>query len=710
MSTQRSLRLEDLGVRPIPGMTLPSQVTFGPTGDRLYYLAPEADGRLALFGFDVEDGSERLVLAAPTTEEQGQETLEEELRKQRLRQTLGGVSGFQIIDERRALVNIGGALQLVDVTNGSKLDGFDLSGLLEVVKWTDECLIATTGHEIVLVSSNGQRDSIVSVAGEGMSVGVAEYVAQEELDRMSGLWLDPSGKYLAYTEVDESRVQQHRIVRSDVHPNVVEAYRYPFVGATNASVVLCMIELATKTRTVIAHFDDHSYLGNVVWLDPQRLTFSMVNREQNRLTRSIFRVSDAVCVEWDAEDGAPWVNLPEREFAFEGDLLTTSEAEDGQGRLVRLRADGSRRTIGDVVVRRLLALAGSSLLLVATGEVPTQEWLYLVDLNSGDFQRLASDDTMATGVLAPGGGRVYVEASSRRQPPRSLLISTRPAANEAVQTIRASTPPFDLVTPELFDIKAATGETLYGALYLPPEEQRAGAPLIVSVYGGPHAQLVTDSYGLTLDLQAQYLASCGAVVVKLDNRGSYGRGRTFEAYLSGRFGEVELADQLEAVQYCQRRFGTDPNRVGIYGWSYGGYMTLIAMTRAPEVFRVGVAGAPCVDFRWYDTAYTERYLGDPIRNRDGYDRTSVLDQLEGLQGKLMIIHGLMDENVHFGHTASFISRANELGRDLELVVLPASRHAPVDAPSLTRVATSRTEFLLRHLDLESPDLESPVDN
>ncbi|WP_276969657.1 S9 family peptidase [Ferrimicrobium acidiphilum] len=696
MSTQRKLNLSDLALRPIPGMTLPSQVSFSPSGDHLYYLAPQAGDSLALFAFDIARREERLVLAVPSADE----TLEEELRKQRLRQTMGGIGSFQIVDEVSALVNVGGAFQLVDLGTGDVIDGFDFSGARQLIKVGVDRFVATTGDEIVLVGRDCSREILVAAAGDGMSVGVAEYVAQEELGRMTGMWLDPSGRWLAYTEVDESKVDQHHIVRTDLHPNVVERYRYPMVGATNASVVLCLLDLETHTRTVVESVDADRYLANVVWLDTDRLAVSSLNRQQDRLNRWVYRVSDGVRLPLGQEYGQPWVNLAEREFAIDGDLLTTSEADRRQRHLVRIHADGTRTQLGELVIRELLGVQGMTALVVATGDSPTEEWLYRVDLIGGHCERIGTEYGVATGVLAPRGDNVYISASSKSLKPRAM-VSTPDGRSVSIAQTSA---PFLVAEPEMIELESASGETLYGAVYLPSPERIEGAPLIVSVYGGPHAQLVVNHYGLTLDLQAQYLASRGAVVVKLDNRGSYGRSLDFEAYLHRRFGEIELSDQLRGVAYCQRRWRLDSDRVGIYGWSYGGYMTLMAMTRASEVFKVGVAGAPVVDFRWYDTAYTERYLGDPVDNQEGYERSSVLDKLERLSGKLMVIHGLMDENVHFGHTSSLIARANELGKDIELVVLPSSRHAPTDQASLLRVATSRTRFLLSNLGLPDDSL------
>jgi dipeptidyl-peptidase-4 len=529
-------------------MILPSHVSFSPSGEHLYYLAPQAGDSLALFAFDLARSEERLVFTAPSAGEP-HETLEEELRKQRLRQTMGGIGSFQIVDEASALVNIGGVFQLVDVGAGTIIGGFDFSGARQLIKVGVDRFVVTTGDEIVLVGRDSSREVLVTAAGDGMSVGVAEYVAQEELGRMTGMWLDPSGRWLGYTEVDESRVDQHHIVRTDLHPNVVERYRYPMVGATNASVVLCLLDLETHTRTVVESVDADHYLANVVWLDADRLAVSLLNRQQDRLTRWVYRVSDGERLPLSDEHGQPWVNLAENEFAVDGDLLTTSETDRRQRQLVRIHGDGTRTELGDLVIRELLGVQGTTALVVATGDAPTEEWLYRVDLVETHFERVGTDYGVATGVLAPLGDNVYISASSRSLEPKAMVYTP-----DGSVSIAQTSAPFVVGEPEMIELESAGGETLYGAVYLPSPECIEGAPLIVSVYGGPHAQLVVDHYGLTLDLQAQYLASRGAVVVKLDNRGSYGRGLDFEAHLHRRFGEIELSDQLRGVEYCQRRW------------------------------------------------------------------------------------------------------------------------------------------------------------
>ncbi len=245
---------------------------------------------------------------------------------------------------------------------------------------------------------------------------------------------------------------------------------------------------------------------------------------------------------------------------------------------------------------------------------------------------------------------------------------------------------------------AADGSKMYGMVYKPGAmESGKKYPLIVSVYGGPHAQRAVDDWSLTVDLRAQYLAQRGFIVLKVDNRGSANRGLEFEAALADRMGTVEVDDQVAAVREMAKLPWVDASRVGIYGWSYGGYMTCMAMMRAPEVFKVGVSGAPVTDWDGYDTGYTERYMGTPQSNPEGYKDSSVLTHVAKLRGKLLIVHGMVDENVQFRHTARLIVALTEANKDYDLLVFPEERHMPRDAKGLEYQERRVLEYFQREL-------------
>ena len=236
---------------------------------------------------------------------------------------------------------------------------------------------------------------------------------------------------------------------------------------------------------------------------------------------------------------------------------------------------------------------------------------------------------------------------------------------------------WQLQPPQLVSLPNRHGDTLYGMLYRPPAAFGNGPfPLIVYVYGGPHAQLVTDGWFGTASMRAQALSHLGYLVLRLDNRGSYRRGLVFEGVLKHHMGAPEVDDQVDGVRWLVAQGLVDPARVGIIGWSYGGYMAAMCLLRAPETFHVAVSGAPATDWDGYDTHYTERYMGTPQSNPQGYRESSVLSYVENLQGNLLLVHGLIDENVHFRHTARLINALISARKKYDLLLFPDERHMP----------------------------------
>jgi dipeptidyl-peptidase-4 len=229
--------------------------------------------------------------------------------------------------------------------------------------------------------------------------------------------------------------------------------------------------------------------------------------------------------------------------------------------------------------------------------------------------------------------------------------------------------------PEIVDLTADDGTLLYG-LYYAPEQSDVPAPLVVSVYGGPHVQLVVDDWAPTVAMRAQALRRLGYAVLVVDNRGSARRGAVFERAIWRNLGMLEVADQVRAVRWAIEERNCDPKRVAIYGWSYGGFMALSCLTKAPELFCAAVAGAPVTDWDGYDTCYTERYMGTPQENADGYAAASVLNHADEIAGDLLLVHGMIDENVHFRHTARLINRLVVARKEHQLLCFPEERHLP----------------------------------
>jgi dipeptidyl-peptidase-4 len=280
-------------------------------------------------------------------------------------------------------------------------------------------------------------------------------------------------------------------------------------------------------------------------------------------------------------------------------------------------------------------------------------------------------------TVAPDGA-VFVDVhQSLRTPPRVFL---REASGRVARILDPNDDPeveaLGLRPPELVTLPAADGTVLHGAVYRPPPARGRKHPAILRVYGGPTAQTVKDSWDLTADLRAQHLARRGFVVMRLDNRGTPRRGRAFETALHRRLGSVEVEDQAAAARWLASRPYVDGARLGVYGWSYGGYMAALCLLREPDLFRAAVAGAPVVDWDGYDTHYTERYLGTPAGDPEAYRRSSVLPLVPRLRGALLILHGMIDENVHFRHTARLVDALNAAQKTYDLLVYPGERHLP----------------------------------
>ncbi len=336
-----------------------------------------------------------------------------------------------------------------------------------------------------------------------------------------------------------------------------------------------------------------------------------------------------------------------------------------------------------------------------TCESPLERHLYAVSLDGGPLRRLTQESGWHDTVISPDR-HSYVDIwQSSQHPPRLTL---RSLADGEVHSLlfesEGITPDsLGLCVPEITSFLTPDGVSLYAAIYA-SEQTRSHSqprPLVVSVYGGPGVQTVTNTWSLTVDLRAQYLAQQGYVVLKVDNRGSAHRGLAFEATIARAMGHVEVNDQLDGVRFLANRPYVDSTRVGIYGWSYGGYMTLRALLQAPEVFKVGIAGAPVTFLEGYDTHYTERYMGLPTTNKAGYSASSVLPYVEQLSGKLMLVQGLVDENVHARHTMRLIEALTTAARDYQLVLFPEARHMPRNPAYLEYLERQLEAFLNRHL-------------
>ncbi|MBJ6985086.1 S9 family peptidase [Luteimonas sp. MC1750] len=726
------LRSEALTLEAITGDAALSGPTLlkpkvAPDGSRVTFLrGKDADrNRLDLWAYDVASGETALLVDSAVVLP-GEEVLSDEEKARRERQRIAALSGIVDYhwapDSRRLLFPLGGELYLYDLARTgqdavrrlTRGGGFATDpkvspkgGYVSFVRGRNLWVVDLAGGDEIQLTRDG---------GGAIANGVAEFVADEEMARHTGYWWAPDDSAIAYARIDESPVPVQK--RYEVYPDRTEVVeqRYPAAGDANVGIELYVARPATPAAAPVRvdlGAETDIYLARVDWRDPQRLTFQRQSRLQQRLDLVEVELASGRQRTLLTETSDTWVPLHDNlRFLADGRFLWSSE-RDGFEHLYLASADGaslSQLTRGDWPVDALEAVdeARGLAYFTAGRDSPTQRALYAVPLAGGEIRPL----TVTPGTHAitfAGNASVYVDSwSNTRTPPQlelyradgtriAALVGNDPADPEHpyAKYLGAHLP------TEFGTLTAADGTTpLHYSLIRPAGFDPARRhPVVTYVYGGPAAQTVLDSWPGRADaFFNQYLAQQGYVVFSLDNRGTPRRGRAFGGALYGKQGTVEVADQRKGVAWLRAQPWVDGDRIGVHGWSNGGYMTLMLLGQAPDDFRCGIAGAPVADWALYDTHYTERYMGLPAANVDGYRGASVFSHLDGIRDDaLLLVHGMADDNVLFSNATALMSRLQANGTRFGLMTYPGAKHGLRGADALHRYRLAE-RFLSECLD------------
>ena len=717
--TDRQLTLEDVARYPRPGMNAPNQVEFTPDNQKIAYLLA-TDGSLAqeLWTYDLISGERQQLtqMATDAVSHTGQFSLDEELRRERSRQRGLGVTGYQFAQATEngtliLLIPFDGRLYLAR-GDDHLLPLSNTEGAIDPQLSPDGSYVAFVRNgELYSLTTDGSGQSRILTGGaeDGLTNGLAEYIAQEEMGRHKGYWWSPDGKRLAFVRADSRHIPKYSIVHQGTKQVFTEEHRYPFTGMRNAIVQLGIVSVDGDPDEVTwmdLGRDEDMYLARVAWRPDGVLIALIQSRDQHSQRLMAFNPLNGEATTLIEEQGHPWLNLHDNlRFLRSGEFLWSSERSgfshlslhDRDGHEIRTLTGGQWMVTGQVTVdedQRIVYFQG-------TFDSPLERHLYAVPLDGGPLRRVTQEAGWHDAVISPGQ-RTFIDIwQSLQQPPCLTLRSLSDGEVRGLLFESEGITPASLgvCVPEITSFYSTDGVLLYAAIYASEQTRSTNQPrpLVVGVYGGPGFQSITSTWSQTVDMRAQYLAQQGYVVLNVDNRGSSNRGLAFEAAIARSMGQIEVSDQIDGVRFLASRPYVDSTRVGIYGWSYGGYMTLRALMHAPDIFKVGISGAPVTFWEGYDTHYTERYMGLPDTNKSGYQTSAVLPYVDQLVGKLLLVQGLVDENVHAQHAMRLIEALTTTAKDYELVLFPEARHMPRNPTHLEYLERKLVKFLNRHL-------------
>lgn len=694
-SAQEELNLQRIFDSPSLLGSSPRSVSYSPDGTMLTFLKAREDdaARLDLWAYDVASGEASMLVDSKTLEPDDFELSEEEkaLRERKRISSSKGIVQYQWDQSGESiLVPLAGDIFLVTLADG------EVRQLTDTEEFEYDAKVSPSGTfvsflrdgSLFAIDLETGRERRLSPEGEdAVSYGTAEFVAQEEMSRYTGNWWSPDDSRMVYTRTDESTVDI--IPRFDIQANDVAVIeqRYPRAGRPNAVVDL-FVKQVGRRRPVKVEWgaSTDTYLARVNWANSEDLYIQTVNRDQTELTLSRVDLSSGDISEVYTEEQPAWINLSNDFRALEDGFLWSTE-ESGFRHIIRINDEGQKTqvTIGEWEMLGIAAIDREAELVyfMAHADTPLEQHLYRVSYtNPGDPERVTPLGASWRVSMAPDGKSFVGTWSNSSTPPRTGLYN---ADGELITWIEENAldeehpyaPYLEAHSvPEFGELTAESGETLHYSV-LKPHDYRPGReyPAILRVYAGPGPQLVTNSFGRWF-LFDQYMQQQGYVVFTIDGRGSGGRGKDFEDGLHRAMAGVEVTDQLLGVEHLKSLPFVDADRIGVTGWSYGGYMTLHLALRAPEgTFAAAVSGAPVSDWSLYDTFYTERYMDTPQDNPEGYQASSVFPYLNQLSAPLLIIHGMADDNVTFDNSTRVIAELQAAGLPFEMMTYPGQRHS-----------------------------------
>lgn len=696
-----------------PGLVTPGpeNLRWSPDSSSLSgFLAEGGDARGDLIAFDARSGRRTVLvprekLAPP---ERGEAPSAAAAREEERRRRYS-VSAFEWSPDGTALLLSGGdglLLHEFSTSTTRRLDG--AAGGSDPGFSPDGSRIAfVRDHDLwVVARAGGEARRLTTGGSETLLHGELDWVYPEELDLREAYHWSPDGARIAVLEIDQSAVTKVPIVDPLKIPPEVSFQRYPKAGTANPKVRVGVVAATGGEVNWIETPGWAEYLPRVDWLDAGMLAVQYLDRAQRRLELVLVTVADGRRITVAREEDPAWVNVSDDLTALpKGELLWSSE-RDGRRHLLVLDRFGNvkrRLTSGERAVRevegvdRVRGWVYFSALEVGTVE----SHLFRVPLAGGAVERVTGLGAGHRVVLAPDASAALVVSSTRRSPPVwEVLRFGRRGAPEKVRIAESRfTAAVEIPPVEDFEFRSADGALVRASLQRPPRRADAAkVPVVVHVYGGPQGPVIREGWGRSASLWTALMVQRGFAMVHVDDRTSSLVGHRYEVPMKGSFGTIPLADHRLALESLFARFPElDRERVGLWGWSAGGYTTVWNLAEAPDLFRAGVAVAGLYDFRTYDTIWTERYLGLPQEEAAAYEAASAVARAGRIRGDLLIVHGASDDNVHVQNAEMLADALVRAGRPFELAVYPNRTHGLAGSATQKHLFAKMTAFFERAL-------------
>ena len=560
-------------------------------------------------------------------------------------------------------------------------------------------------HNIWIVNCESKNAiQLTNDGNESIFNGEADWVYDEEFDLEQAYQWSPDSKMIAYCQFNENGITRYPLVDwSPMHPRIEWQY-YPNAGEKIPEVKVFAVDIMTQKIIGMNNFQSkNEYIVRIDWLtDTNLVAIQSINRLQNcqKVAYGNPQTSQTKVV---LEQKDPyWLNITDLYYFMKNsrNFIYYSEIDnfmhlylyDFEGNLIK------PITSGDWMVTELNGIneKDSLVYFTATKKSVLERHIYSVHLGSGAISQIDSGDGVHSAVFSPDL-KYYLDFFSNvnSQVDVRIIQNNGRKITDLYHNNDFSPQKYNFGVTRFIKLPAIDGDSLYASLLYPSDfDPQKKYPVIVYVYGGPGVQVVQNRYR---GAWTQLLAQQGYLIFSLDNRGSYGRGRYWERRIYQQLGKIELQDQLDGVKYLKSLPYIDPGRIGIWGASYGGYMTLYALTKTPEVFKTGIAISPVMDWKYYDALYTERYLGLPVNNQNIYKESAPLNYVNQIKANFLLIHGTYDDNVHLQQSLEFIDELISNNVRFELMLYPGRKHGITDREGQIHMYETFLEFFQRNL-------------